>query len=115
MRSAAALTICRRWSVSAALRSRNCDTTDGGAASGEPASNGGTVAYSIWSWIDRLCHFGAGELGGYGESEIDPRGDTAARTGFRDPERMRRAFIRAFGQPLRRAAQTGVASALRAG
>jgi transcriptional regulator GlxA family with amidase domain len=32
-------------------------------------------------------------------------------TGFRDPERMRRAFIRAFGQPpqsLRRAARTGV-------
>lgn len=31
-------------------------------------------------------------------------------TGFRDPERMRRAFIRAFGQPpqsLRRAARTG--------
>ena len=34
----------------------------------------------------------------------------AAATGFRDPERMRRAFIRAFGQPpqsLRRAARTG--------
>ncbi len=31
-------------------------------------------------------------------------------TGFRDPERMRRAFIRAFGQPpqsLRRAARAG--------
>ena len=31
-------------------------------------------------------------------------------TGFRDPERMRRAFIRAFGQPpqsLRRAARVG--------
>jgi transcriptional regulator GlxA family with amidase domain len=35
----------------------------------------------------------------------------AETTGFRDPERMRRAFIRAFGQPpqsLRRAARTGV-------
>jgi transcriptional regulator GlxA family with amidase domain len=34
----------------------------------------------------------------------------ALQTGFRDPERMRRAFIRAFGQPpqsLRRAARTG--------
>jgi transcriptional regulator GlxA family with amidase domain len=34
----------------------------------------------------------------------------ALLTGFRDPERMRRAFIRAFGQPpqsLRRAARTG--------
>jgi transcriptional regulator GlxA family with amidase domain len=32
----------------------------------------------------------------------------ALQTGFRDPERMRRAFIRAFGQPpqsLRRAAR----------
>ena len=34
----------------------------------------------------------------------------AEQTGFRDPERMRRAFIRAFGQPpqsLRRAARAG--------
>jgi transcriptional regulator GlxA family with amidase domain len=34
----------------------------------------------------------------------------AETTGFRDPERMRRAFIRAFGQPpqsLRRAARVG--------
>jgi transcriptional regulator GlxA family with amidase domain len=34
----------------------------------------------------------------------------ARSTGFRDPERMRRAFIRAFGQPpqsLRRAARAG--------
>jgi transcriptional regulator GlxA family with amidase domain len=34
----------------------------------------------------------------------------AEATGFRDPERMRRAFIRAFGQPpqaLRRAARAG--------
>ena len=34
----------------------------------------------------------------------------AENTGFRDPERMRRAFIRAFGQPpqsLRRAARAG--------
>jgi transcriptional regulator GlxA family with amidase domain len=37
----------------------------------------------------------------------------AETTGFGDPERMRRAFIRAFGQPpqsLRRAARAGVAS-----
>ena len=36
-----------------------------------------------------------------------------ARTGFRDPERMRRAFIRAFGQPpqaLRRNARSNGAS-----
>jgi transcriptional regulator GlxA family with amidase domain len=35
----------------------------------------------------------------------------AETTGFRDPERMRRAFIRAFGQPpqsLRRAARAGI-------
>src|SRR6185437_5046144 len=35
----------------------------------------------------------------------------AETTGFRDPERMRRAFIRAFGQPpqsLRRAARVGI-------
>jgi transcriptional regulator GlxA family with amidase domain len=35
----------------------------------------------------------------------------AQQTGFRDPERMRRAFIRAFGQPpqsLRRAARAGL-------
>jgi transcriptional regulator GlxA family with amidase domain len=34
----------------------------------------------------------------------------AESTGFRDPERMRRAFIRAFGQPpqsLRRGARAG--------
>jgi transcriptional regulator GlxA family with amidase domain len=34
----------------------------------------------------------------------------AKTTGIRDPERMRRAFIRAFGQPprsLRRAARAG--------
>jgi transcriptional regulator GlxA family with amidase domain len=52
------------------------------------------------------------------EGSSEPIEHVAARTGFRDPERMRRAFIRAFGQPpqaLRRAAQTGVASALRAG
>ena len=37
----------------------------------------------------------------------------AQQTGFRDPERMRRAFIRAFGQPpqsLRRAARAGLNS-----
>ena len=35
-------------------------------------------------------------------------------TGFRDPERMRRAFIRAFGQPpqsLRRSARAGAVAA----
>ena len=40
----------------------------------------------------------------------------AQATGFRDPERMRRAFIRAFGQPpqsLRRAAKTGASAAFR--
>ena len=42
------------------------------------------------------------------ESESDPIDRIAARTGFGDPERMRRAFIRAFGLPpqvLRRAAR----------
>ena len=42
-----------------------------------------------------------------GRSPID---QIARRTGFRDPERMRRAFIRTFGQPpqaLRRVARTG--------
>jgi len=45
-------------------------------------------------------------------ARVEGRGETieeiAAATGFRDPERMRRAFIRAFGQPpqaLRRAAR----------
>ena len=41
----------------------------------------------------------------------------AETTGFRDPERMRRAFIRAFGQPpqsLRRAARAGIASLIAA-
>ena len=40
----------------------------------------------------------------------------AETTGFRDPERMRRAFIRAFGQPpqsLRRAARAGASAAFR--
>jgi transcriptional regulator GlxA family with amidase domain len=40
----------------------------------------------------------------------DPIDRVAEQTGFRDPERMRRAFIRAFGQPpqaLRRAARRG--------
>jgi transcriptional regulator GlxA family with amidase domain len=42
------------------------------------------------------------------EGSAEPIEHVAARTGFRDPERMRRAFIRAFGQPpqaLRRAAR----------
>ena len=42
------------------------------------------------------------------EEGCDPIDRIAEMTGFRDPERMRRAFIRAFGQPpqaLRRAAR----------
>jgi len=42
------------------------------------------------------------------EGGADPIERVAARTGFGDPERMRRSFIRAFGQPpqaLRRAAR----------
>ena len=49
------------------------------------------------------------------ESGAEPIEGVAAHTGFGDPERMRRAFIRAFGQPpqaLRRAAKTGAAPAL---
>jgi transcriptional regulator GlxA family with amidase domain len=49
------------------------------------------------------------------ESGIEPIEGVAAQTGFGDPERMRRAFIRAFGQPpqaLRRAAKTAAAPAL---
>jgi transcriptional regulator GlxA family with amidase domain len=43
------------------------------------------------------------------ESGADPIEHIAAATGFGDPERMRRAFLRAFGQPpqaLRRAARS---------
>ena len=43
------------------------------------------------------------------ESGFEPIERVAMRTGFGDPERMRRAFIRAFGQPpqaLRRSART---------
>ena len=43
------------------------------------------------------------------EGGADPIDAIAARCGFGDPERMRRAFVRAFGQPpqaLRRAART---------
>jgi len=46
------------------------------------------------------------------ESGAEPIEGVAMRTGFGDPERMRRAFIRAFGQPpqaLRRAAKLGAA------
>ena len=42
------------------------------------------------------------------ESSAEPIDQVAAATGFGDPERMRRAFLRAFGQPpqaLRRAAR----------
>lgn len=42
------------------------------------------------------------------ESSADPIDQVASATGFGDPERMRRAFLRAFGQPpqaLRRAAR----------
>lgn len=44
------------------------------------------------------------------ESSAAPIERVAAQTGFGDPERMRRAFLRAFGQPpqaLRRAARAG--------
>jgi transcriptional regulator GlxA family with amidase domain len=44
------------------------------------------------------------------QSPSDAIERVAETTGFRDPERMRRAFIRAFGQPpqsLRRAARAG--------
>ena len=44
------------------------------------------------------------------QSSSEPIEHVAQSTGFRDPERMRRAFIRAFGQPpqsLRRAARVG--------
>lgn len=44
------------------------------------------------------------------QSSAAPIERVAQSTGFRDPERMRRAFIRAFGQPpqsLRRAARAG--------
>ena len=46
------------------------------------------------------------------ESGAAPIEHVAAHTGFGDPERMRRAFLRAFGQPpqaLRRAAKAGAA------
>ena len=49
------------------------------------------------------------------ESGAEPIEGVAAHTGFGDPERMRRAFIRAFGQPpqaLRRAAKADSAPAL---
>src|ERR1700726_3257154 len=48
------------------------------------------------------------------ESGSEPIERVAARTGFGDPERMRRAFIRAFGQPpqaLRRAARADASPA----
>ena len=48
------------------------------------------------------------------EEGRDPIDRVAEKTGFRDPERMRRAFIRAFGQPpqaLRRAARVNSAPA----
>jgi len=44
------------------------------------------------------------------ESGLEPIERVAVHTGFGDPERMRRAFLRAFGQPpqaLRRAAKAG--------
>jgi transcriptional regulator GlxA family with amidase domain len=46
------------------------------------------------------------------ESGVEPIEHVAAHVGFGDPERMRRAFLRAFGQPpqaLRRAAKAGAA------
>jgi transcriptional regulator GlxA family with amidase domain len=45
------------------------------------------------------------------ESAAEPIESIATHTGFGDPERMRRAFVRAFGQPpqaLRRTAKTGL-------
>ena len=48
------------------------------------------------------------------ESSAEPIEGVAARIGFGDPERMRRAFIRNFGQPpqaLRRTAKTHTADA----
>ncbi len=48
------------------------------------------------------------------ESGVEPIEGVAERTGFGDPERMRRAFLRAFGQPpqaLRRAARSSPAAA----
>jgi transcriptional regulator GlxA family with amidase domain len=48
------------------------------------------------------------------ESGAEPIEQVAAHTGFGDPERMRRAFLRAFGQPpqaLRRAARMGATPA----
>jgi transcriptional regulator GlxA family with amidase domain len=33
------------------------------------------------------------------EAGFEPIDDVAAKVGFGDPERMRRAFLRAFGQP----------------
>lgn len=48
------------------------------------------------------------------EDGRDPIDRVAEMTGFRDPERMRRAFVRAFGQPpqaLRRAARVNAAPA----
>jgi transcriptional regulator GlxA family with amidase domain len=47
------------------------------------------------------------------EGSAEPIEIVAAQTGFRDPERMRRSFIRAFGQPpqaLRRSARTAAAA-----
>jgi transcriptional regulator GlxA family with amidase domain len=47
------------------------------------------------------------------EAAGEPIEAVARATGFRDPERMRRAFVRAFGQPpqaLRRAARAAMAS-----
>jgi transcriptional regulator GlxA family with amidase domain len=47
------------------------------------------------------------------QASSEPIERVAEDTGFRDPERMRRAFIRAFGQPpqaLRRAARVGYIS-----
>jgi transcriptional regulator GlxA family with amidase domain len=48
------------------------------------------------------------------QSSAEPIEGVARATGFRDPERMRRAFIRSFGQPpqaLRRAARSGQGAA----
>ena len=79
------------------------------------------IARADYEALGQLGHRIRGEGGSYGFEELTEIGAAlemtveaiervAETTGFRDPERMRRAFIRAFGQPpqsLRRAARVG--------
>ena len=54
---------------------------------------------------------GADAGAGAGDQTRHPVEAVAAETGFAGPERMRRAFLRAFGQPpqaMRRSAREGV-------